>query len=74
MVREATTSMVYVFIRDGPTFERDIDLLAVFVHILGKRARQGEVMVEFRGEVPGRGFESRAYFVDDYSKAGERPF
>jgi len=31
-------------------------------------------MVEFVGEVPGRGFVSRAYFIEDYAKAGEKPF
>lgn len=54
MVREATR-VVYSFIRDGEKFERDIDQIAVFIHSFGKHAKQGEVMVEFAGEVPGGG-------------------
>lgn len=73
IVRESTR-IVYSFIRDGEKFERDIDQLAVFIHSFGKHARQGEVMVEFSGEVPGRGFVSRAYFIEEFSKAGPRPF
>jgi hypothetical protein len=73
MVREATR-VIYSFIRDGRKFERDVDQLAVFIHTFGKHANQGEVMVEFAGEVPGRGFVSRAYFIDKYPKAGPKPF
>jgi hypothetical protein len=73
VVREATR-VVYSFIRDGGKFERDFDQIAVFIHTFGKHARQGEVMVEFAGEAPGRGFVSRAYFVDEFAKAGPRPF
>jgi hypothetical protein len=73
MVRESTR-VVYSFIRDGEKFERDFDELAVFIHSFGKHAKQGEVMVEFSGDVPGRGFVSRAYFIDEFSKAGPKPF
>jgi hypothetical protein len=73
IVRESTR-VVYSFIRDGDKFERDFDRLAVFIHSFGKHARQGEVMVEFAGEVPGRGFVSRAYFIEEFSKAGPAPF
>lgn len=72
-VREATT-IVYSFIRDTERFERGVEKLAVFAHTFGKHAKQGEVMVEFSGDVLGRGFVSRAYFVEDYAKAGARPF
>ncbi|HEX9965282.1 MAG TPA: hypothetical protein VGB04_09910 [Allosphingosinicella sp.] len=72
-VREATT-IVYSFIRDTERFEGGIERLAAFIHTFGKHANQGEVMVEFSGDVPGRGYVSRAYFIADYSKAGERPF
>lgn len=72
-VREAT-SVVYSFIRDGERFQAGLPRLAAFLHTFGKHANQGEVMVEFSGEVPGRGFVSRAYFIDDYPLAGERPF
>lgn len=78
VVREAT-SVVYSFIRDTGTFEAGLERLARFIHTFGKHANQGEVMVEFAGEVPaGDGgelrFVSRAYFIEDYPKAGERPF
>ncbi|MGA9581767.1 MAG: hypothetical protein WBR13_07350 [Allosphingosinicella sp.] len=73
IVRESTR-VVYSFIRDGERFERDFDQLAVFIHSFGKHTRQGEVMVEFSGDVPGRGFVSRAYFVEEFSKAGPPPF
>jgi len=72
-VREAT-SVVYSFIRNRRRFERGLPRLAAFIHTFGKHAGQGEVMVEFSGEVPGRGFVSRAYYIDDYVMAGERPF
>lgn len=72
-VREATT-IVYSFIRDTERFELRVERLAVFAHTFGKHANQGEVMVEFSGDVPGRGFVSRAYFIENYSRAGERPF
>lgn len=72
-VREATT-IVYSFIRDTDRFERGVERLAVFAHTFGKHANQGEVMVEFSGEVSGRGFVSRAYFIEAYPKAGESPF
>ena len=72
-MREATT-IVYSFIRDTERFERGVEKLAVFAHTFGKHANQGEVMVEFSGDVPGRGYVSRAYFIEEYPKAGERPF
>lgn len=72
-VREATV-VVYSFIRDTARFEANIERLAAFIHTFGKHARQGEVMVEFSGEVAGRGFVSRAYFIDEYPKAGPKPF
>jgi hypothetical protein len=72
-VREATV-VVYSFIRDTARFHANIGRLAAFTHSFGKHAKQGEVMVEFSGEVPGRGFVSRAYFIDDYAKAGPPPF
>lgn len=72
-VREAT-SVVYSFIRDRRRFERGLSKLAIFIHTFGKHAGQGEVMVEFSGEVPGRGFVARAYFIDDYTMAGGKPF
>ena len=58
-VREAT-SVVYSFIRDRRRFEHGLRRLAIFIHTFGKHAKQGEVMVEFSGEVPGQGFVSRA--------------
>jgi hypothetical protein len=78
VVREAT-SVVYSFIRDTGTFEAGLDRLARFIHTFGKHANQGEVMVEFAGEVPAGGegelrFVSRAYFIEEYSKAGAKPF
>lgn len=78
VVREAT-SVVYSFIRDTGTFEAGLERLARFIHSFGKHGNQGEVMVEFAGEVPaGAGgelrFVSRAYFIDDFSKAGKSPF
>lgn len=78
VVREAT-SVVYSFIRETGTFEAGLERLARFIHTFGKHANQGEVMVEFAGEVPAGGggelrFVSRAYFIEEYSKAGERPF
>jgi hypothetical protein len=75
-VREPT-NVVYSYIRDDRRFEANLDRLVRFIHSFGKHARQGEVMVEFSGEVRRRGersFVSRAYFIDDYRKAGERPF
>jgi hypothetical protein len=72
-VRE-TTAVVYSFIRDTARFEANIGRIAVFIHTFGKHARQGEVMVEFSGDVPERGFVSRAYFIDRYEKAGPPPF
>ncbi|HEX8639776.1 MAG TPA: hypothetical protein VF704_01330 [Allosphingosinicella sp.] len=71
-VREPT-NVVYSYIRDG-RFEANLDRLVRFIHSFGKHANQGEVMVEFSGEVRGRGFVSRAYFIDKYPKAGPRPF
>ncbi len=73
IVREATT-VVYSFIRDTPRFQANIRRFTVFIHSFGKHAEQGEVMVEFAGEVPERGFVSRAYFIRDYPKAGPKPF
>ena len=78
VVREAT-SVVYSFIRDTGAFEAGLDRLARFIHTVGKHANQGEVMVDFAGEVPaGAGgelrFVSRAYFIDEYPKAGAPPF
>jgi hypothetical protein len=73
IVQENTT-VVYSFIRDTLRFEANIERLAAFIHSFGRHANQGEVMVEFAGEVPGRGFVSRAYFIDDYAKAGAKPF
>lgn len=73
VVREAT-SVVYSFIRDRARFDANLGRLTGFIHSFGKHARQGEVMVEFAGEVLGRGFVSRAYFIDDYAKAGPPPF
>jgi hypothetical protein len=73
VVREAT-SVVYSFIRDRARFDANLERLARFIHTFGKHADQGEVMVEFAGEVPGRGFVSRAYFIEDYAKAGPKPF
>ncbi|HEX8642373.1 MAG TPA: hypothetical protein VF702_00495 [Allosphingosinicella sp.] len=72
-VREAT-SVVYSFIRNQERFERGLKRLAAFIHSFGKHAEQGEVMVEFSGEVPGRGFVARAYYIDEFPWAGERPF
>jgi hypothetical protein len=72
-VREPT-NVVYSYIRDDTRFTADLDRLVRFIHSFGKHARQGEVMVEFSGEVKGRGFVSRAYFIDKYPKAGKRPF
>ena len=68
------THLVYSYIRDEKRFEANLERLVRFIHSFGKHANQGEVMVEFSGEVPGRGFVSRAYFIDEYPKAGERPF
>ena len=51
-----------------------MERLAAFIHSFGKHANQGEVMVEFSGDVPERGFVARAYFVDKYPKAGPKPF
>jgi hypothetical protein len=78
VVREAT-SVVYSFIRDTGTFEAGLERLARFIHTFGKHAKQGELMVEFAGEVPAGGegelrFVSRAYFIDEYPKAGAKPF
>lgn len=72
-VREAT-GVVYSFIRDARRFEAGLPRLTAFNHTFGRQANQGEVMVEFSGEVPGRGFVSRAYFVDHYPMAGPPPF
>lgn len=72
-VRERT-SVVYSFVRDLARFEAGLEELAAFIHSFGKHAKQGEVMVEFSGEVPERGFVARAYFIDDYTMAGEKPF
>ncbi|HEY0111605.1 MAG TPA: hypothetical protein VGB59_00480 [Allosphingosinicella sp.] len=72
-VREPT-NLVYSYIRDADRFAANLDRLVRFIHSFGKHANQGEVMVEFSGEVPGRGFVERAYFIDEYPKAGERPF
>jgi hypothetical protein len=75
-VREATT-VVYSFIRDRARFNANVGRLTTFIHSFGKHANQGEVMVEFSGEVRRRGersFVSRAYFIDEYPKAGEKPF
>lgn len=75
-VREPT-NVVYSYIRDDKRFEANLGRLVRFIHSFGKHAKQGEVMVEFSGEV-GRGgrrrFVSRAYFIDRYEKAGEKPF
>lgn len=73
IVREAT-SVVYSFIRDEARFIAGLPRLAVLIHSYGKHSGQGEVMVEFSGEVPERGFVSRAYFISDYTMAGEKPF
>jgi hypothetical protein len=73
IVREAT-SIVYSFIRDEKQFSRGLKRLAAFIHTFGKHANQGEVMVEFSGELPGGRYVSRAYFIDEYDKAGEKPF
>lgn len=75
-VREATT-VVYSFIRDRARFDANVDRLTAFIHSFGKHANQGEVMVEFSGEVRrrgARGFVSRAYFIDNYPQAGPPPF
>jgi hypothetical protein len=73
IVREAT-NVVYSFVRDRTRFDANLERIAVFIHSFGKHANQGEVMAEFAGEVPGRGFVSRAYFIDKYPKAGPKPF
>ena len=72
-VREGT-SVLYSFVRLGPEFEAALPRIAAFIHTFGKHTNQGEVMAEFSGEVRGRGFVSRAYFVSDYKLAGEKPF
>lgn len=72
-INEAT-DVVYSFILDPAAFEAGIRRIAVFVHSFGKHAKQNTVMVEFSGEVPGRGFVSRAYFISDYTLAGPPPF
>lgn len=71
-VRERT-SVVYSFIRDNGDFAAGLRRLAIFIHSFGKHANQGEVMVEFSGEVDTR-YISRAYFIDAYPLAAERPF
>jgi hypothetical protein len=73
LVREPT-NVVYSYIRSARQFEANLDRLVSFIHSFGKHAKQGEVMVEFSGEVRGRGFVSRAYFVTEYPKAGKKPF
>jgi hypothetical protein len=72
-VREVT-SVVYSFVGDRSRLDANLPRLARFLHSFGKQTNQGEVMVEFSGEVPGRGFLSRAYFIDRYDKAGPPPF
>jgi hypothetical protein len=71
---EEATDVIYSFIIDAARFEANLERLAVFIHSFGKHTDQHTVMVEFAGEVPGRGFVSRAYFISDYTMAGERPF
>lgn len=72
-MREAS-NVVYSFIRDEAVFAANVRRLAAFIHSFGKHARQSEVMVEFAGKDPVRGYVSRAYFVDKYPLAGPRPF
>jgi hypothetical protein len=71
------THVVYSYIAEQRIFEANLDRLVRFIHSFGKHAKQSSVMVEFSGEV-GRGearrFVARAYFIDEYPKAGERPF
>jgi hypothetical protein len=68
------TNVVYSFIRNDKQFAANLDRLVRFIHSFGKHAKQGEVMVEFSGETPGRGFVSRAYYIREYPKAGKKPF
>jgi hypothetical protein len=76
VVREAT-NVVYSYIGQQRIFEANLDRLVRLIHSFGKHAKQGEVMVEFSGEV-GRGdarrFVARAYFIDEYPKAGRKAF
>ena len=59
------TDVVYSFIFDAARFEANVKRLAVFIHSFGKHTDQHTVMCEFSGEVPGRGFVSRASFISD---------
>ena len=72
-----TTHVVYSYVDRPRVFEANLDRLVRFIQSFGKHAKQYSVMVEFSGEV-GRGearrFVARAYFVEEYPKAGERPF
>lgn len=71
------THVVYSYIDEQKIFEANLDRLVRFIHSFGKHARQSSVMVEFSGEV-GRGetrrFVARAYFINEYPKAGPKPF
>lgn len=68
IVREDTT-VIYSYIFDFDSFQRDFSKIRAFVHSFGKSANQKAVMVEYLGENPEGGSYTRAYYIEEYAAA-----